>query len=271
MPLWIPDHIRLLALLIVGGGVWALESVIPLYRSDAHRLHHAGPNVVLTLLLILTNMLFAGSTAAMSGYAQHNHMGLLAWGNVGTAISMMVGIAGLDVFTYWAHVLMHKSAMGWRFHCVHHSDPAVDVTTALRQHPGETVWRILWYWAAIVIFAIPLWVVILYLTLSTLNAQLEHANLHLPTTLDTWLRWTVVTPNMHKAHHSRRQVETDSNYSNIFSIWDRLFGTYMAQVDFQTLRYGLDGYDSPDWQTVHGLLTQPFVTGGQIEPVTRRP
>src|SRR4029453_19273455 len=131
--------------------------------------------------------------------------------------------------------LLHKSWLGWQFHRVHHSENAVDVTTAFRQHPGETVWRILWQLAAIIVLGLPLWVVLIYLTLSALNAQIEHANIKLGERVDGLLRLFFVTPNMHKTHHSRRQFETETNYSNIFSFWDRLCGTYTPRVDFEEL------------------------------------
>jgi sterol desaturase/sphingolipid hydroxylase (fatty acid hydroxylase superfamily) len=134
------------------------------------------------------------------------------------------------------------------------------VTTAFRQHPGETVWRTLWQLAAILVFALPLWVVLLYLILSALNAQLEHANIKMNGNLDRLLRLLVVTPHMHKVHHSRDQRQTDSNYSNIFAFWDRVFGTYTSEVDFQALRYGLDGLDAKNRQTLKGLLKMPFMT-----------
>ena len=98
-----------------------------------------------------------------------------------------------------------------------------------------------------------------YLVLSGLNAELEHANIRLNFRIDRVLRLLVVTPNMHKVHHSRDQRETDSNYSNIFSFWDRIFGTYTSAVDFRTLNYGLDGFDVKERQTFSGLLKMPFV------------
>jgi sterol desaturase/sphingolipid hydroxylase (fatty acid hydroxylase superfamily) len=102
--------------------------------------------------------------------------------------------------------------------------------------------------------------VIIYLMLSALNAQLEHANIKMNVRLDWLLRLLIVTPDMHKAHHSRRQLETDSNYANIFSIWDRIFGTYTEKINFHELRYGLDGFDSDEKQTLMGLLKMPFGT-----------
>ena len=162
----------------------------------------------------------------------------------------------LDFSAYVAHVLLHKVPFAWRFHRVHHSDEAVDVTTAFRQHPGETLWRVLWQLPAILLLGLPLSTVAVYLALSAVNAQLEHANLRVPEPLDRLLRLLFVTPNMHKVHHSRLQPETDSNYANIFSVWDRLFGTYTRHVDFGTLRYGLD--DVAGAARLCGLLRMPF-------------
>jgi len=101
-------------------------------------------------------------------------------------------------------------------------------------------------------------VLVLYLTISTLNAQLEHTNIKLRESVDRVLRILFVTPNMHKVHHSREQYQTDTNYSNIFSLWDRIFGTYTSTIDFSRLRYGLDGFDEAKKQTLPALLKLPF-------------
>jgi sterol desaturase/sphingolipid hydroxylase (fatty acid hydroxylase superfamily) len=168
---------------------------------------------------------------------------------------------GLDFSAYIAHLLLHKLPLGWRFHRVHHSELEVDVTTAFRQHPGETLWRSLWQCVAMVAFGWPFWVLPVYLSVSSLNALLEHANLRVHDSVDRFLRLLIVTPNMHKIHHSRVVGETDSNYSNIFSIWDRLFGTYTGRAEYQTLNYGLDGFDSRQKQRLMALITEPFRRG----------
>ena len=237
---------RVLLLVIVCAGLWSLESVIPLYRFRDRRLRRALPNLGLTALLLLTNLAlsFAAAAATCVALAHTTHV--------------LLGIAALDFFAYVAHVLLHKTPLAWRFHRVHHSDEEVGVTTAFRQHPGESVWRVVWQLPPIALFGIPLWMVAVYLSISALNAQLEHANIRLTEGLDRFLRLVVVTPNMHKVHHSRRQRETDSNYANIFSIWDRLFGTYTSRVDFVTLRYGLDGVDDRAAGRLRGLLLMPF-------------
>lgn len=241
------------------GLLWALESIIPLYRFRHSRLRHAMPNIVLTLILVMTNLSLSFSSAHLADFSVRNGFGLLPLLGLSSWAQIVIGVLTLDLFAYFAHVLLHKSWFGWQFHRVHHSENAVDVTTAFRQHPGETVWRILWQLATIVMFGIPLWIVIAYLILSGLNAELEHANIRLNLRVDRLLRLLVVTPNMHKVHHSRDQRETDSNYSNIFSLWDRLFGTYTTETDFRRLSYGLDGFDIKDRQTLSGLLKMPFV------------
>jgi sterol desaturase/sphingolipid hydroxylase (fatty acid hydroxylase superfamily) len=250
------DSLRVLLLIAGCAILWSLESIIPLYRAGPGRLRRALPNVGLTVFLLLTNLALSFLAAAVTAFAMSHRVGLLfllqlpAWTNV------VIGIAALDLFAYVAHVLLHKMPFAWRFHRVHHSDEAVDVTTAFRQHPGETVWRVLWQLPAIVLFGLPLWIVAVYLTVSAANAQLEHANLRLSETVDRWLRLLFVTPNMHKVHHSRLQPETDSNYANIFSVWDRVFGTYTPHVDFRKLRYGLD--ELQDRATFLRLLRMPF-------------
>ena len=104
----------------------------------------------------------------------------------------------------------------------------------------------------------------MYLIFSGLNAELEHANIRLNRRVDWFLRLLIVTPNMHKVHHSRDQTETDSNYSNIFSIWDKLFGTYTSAIDLRRLKYGLDGFDVKERQTLAGLLKMPFMNYNRV-------
>jgi sterol desaturase/sphingolipid hydroxylase (fatty acid hydroxylase superfamily) len=256
---WSSEPIRLVLLITLCTLLWSLESVVPLYNFKNGRLRHALPNVALTLILLLTNLALSFSSALTAEFAIRNGVGVLPLIGLSPVAALLLGVAGLDLFTYFAHVLLHKSWLGWQFHRVHHSENAMDVTTAFRQHPGETVWRIGWQLAAILFFGLPLWVVIVYLTLSSLNALMEHANIKLPDRVDWLLRLLIVTPNMHKVHHSRLQIQTDSNYANIFSVWDRIFGTYTARVNFRELQYGLDGFDDSEKQRLIGLLRMPFV------------
>ena len=260
MPLWFSDQTRLVMLVISCAVLWCVESVVPLYIYDRRRLRRALPNIALATMLVLSNLALSFGAATVANFVISKEIGLLFLWHPSTWLLAILGILALDLFAYFAHVLLHKAWLGWQFHRVHHSDKEVNVTTAFRQHPGETVWRILWQVLAIGIFGIPFWVVVVYLMISTVNAQLEHTNVKLIEPLDRALRLLFVTPNMHKVHHSREQVETDTNYSNIFSIWDRIFGTYTPKVLFDRLRYGLDGFDDEKKQSLSSLLVIPFLT-----------
>lgn len=259
MQVVLTDQARLVMLILLCGLLWALESIIPLYRFRSSRVRHAMPNVALTLMLVLTNLSLSFASAFLADFSVRNGIGVSPFLGLSSWAQIILGVLALDLFAYFAHVLLHKSWLGWQFHRVHHSENTVDVTTAFRQHPGETVWRILWQLAAIIVFGIPIWLVVVYLILSGLNAELEHANIKLNLRVDRFVRLLVVTPNMHKVHHSRDQRETDSNYANIFSFWDRLFRTYTSSIDFRKLSYGLDGFDVKERQTLRGLLKMPFV------------
>ena len=117
---------------------------------------HTFPNIMLTLLLILTNLALSIGSARLAAFSARNGIGLFFLLDFSPLMKLIFGVAVLDVFGYLAHLLLHKSWLGWQFHRVHHSEMAVDVTTTFRQHPGETVWRILWQLAAIVFCWLPL-------------------------------------------------------------------------------------------------------------------
>ncbi len=258
----LPSNGTRLAFLFATLGVIALfEAAFPLFdRAWGHRLRHMGRNLAITAIFLGLNLLLSPISPLATRISNEAQFGPSYWLRLAPAGQLAVGIIGLDLFAYFAHVTLHKFAWLWRFHRVHHSDNAVDVTTAFREHPGETLWRIGWHVAGVFIFGTPMWVLVVYLTLSAFNAQLEHANIRLPVGLDRWLRLLFVTPNMHKVHHSRHQPETDTNYANLLSIWDRLGRTYNRGPRFAELHYGLDGFDDQDKQSVGGLLKMPFMT-----------
>jgi sterol desaturase/sphingolipid hydroxylase (fatty acid hydroxylase superfamily) len=141
---------------------------------------------------------------------------------------------------------------------VHHSDPVVDVTTTIRQHPGESLIR----YAAVAACTLALGAspaaFAIWRTWSALWGLLEHANVRVPRALDGLLTLVVSTPNMHKVHHSRLPVETDTNYGNLFSLFDRAFRTFTPSARGPSVACGLDGFDDPATQTTAGLLGLPF-------------
>ncbi len=245
------------ALLLVLSGV---EFMVPLVRTKRPSWLKTIPNLVMTVLLILTNLLLSGLFSWVGWIVETNGFGLFQWaGQLPNVVMCFAGVMLLDFWAAWLpHFLLHKFHFLWRFHSVHHSDVMVDVTTAFRQHPVETIWRFSFYLTGMVLFGLPLCVLILYMILSAANAQLEHSNIRLPTKLDRALQWFIVTPNMHKLHHSKYQAETDSNYSNIFSIWDRVFSTFRRRDDYSTVEYGLDYLKKTDFTLLDLLVEIPM-------------
>jgi len=186
-------------------------------------------------------------------------VGILQWLSTSVWVEVVVGLVLLDLIgAYFIHWLEHRVRWMWKFHLIHHSDTTVDVTTGLRHHPGESVFRAAFTALAILIVGAPVGIVLLYQSLSAVFAQLTHANIRLPSRLDRAISLVLVTPSMHKVHHHYTRPLTDTNYGNIFSIWDRMFGTF-SRVDTALLRYGIDTHMDPEEnQVVANLLSIPF-------------
>jgi sterol desaturase/sphingolipid hydroxylase (fatty acid hydroxylase superfamily) len=246
-----------LLMILLNGVFLSLVERVAGRAGQAARRGHLRPNLVLTGLLVALNFGLDRVAAAAGRPLSPATGGLHRAGLPGWA-AVLVVVVVLDGLTYAAHRLMHGLPLAWRFHRIHHSDAHVDVTTAFRQHPFETVWRYSFVCAGAMALGASTTAVAVYLALSALNAQLEHADVSLPWRVDGWLRMLFSTPAMHRIHHSRTQPETDRNYSNIFSAWDRLFGTYRAPRRGERIACGLDEFDAPQHQRTAGLLGLPF-------------
>jgi sterol desaturase/sphingolipid hydroxylase (fatty acid hydroxylase superfamily) len=171
---------------------------------------------------------------------------------------MTGGLLLLDlVGAYSVHFIEHKIKWMWKFHMVHHADTHVDTTTANRHHPGESVFRAVFTMIGIIVCGAPMWLVMMYQSLSVVLTQFNHANIRLPLRLDKALSWVIVSPNMHKVHHHHLRPQTDSNYGNIFSVWDRLFGTF-NDTAVENIVYGLDVLDGAKDEKLDFQLGVPF-------------
>ncbi|WP_022836891.1 sterol desaturase family protein [Salisaeta longa] len=234
------------------------------FRGDARaRGTHALRNLLLGgLNAVIISVGFVGLWGAAALWAQQHDVGLLHALPAAAGWTPWVHALGavllLDLWTYLWHRLNHVVPVLWRFHRVHHHDPTMDVTTASRFHTGEIVLSSLFRIGIIVAVGVHLWELVLYETLMFAVVQFHHANIALPPALDRALRAVIVTPNMHKIHHSRWQPETDSNYSALFSWWDRLGRTFRMRADVSAIRFGLDGWDAPAHQSVAGVLRTPW-------------
>ncbi|WP_116105861.1 sterol desaturase family protein [Lewinella sp. IMCC34191] len=248
-------------LILVGGLTlfWLLETAVPLFTAEYKKWRHAGINFFFTLTTIVVNFVLAFILVKGSQWAVDAQFGLLQWIDMPVWAMAIAGLLLLDLLgAYLAHWTEHRVPLFWRFHLIHHTDQNVDTTTANRHHPGESVIRFAFTTAAVVVLGAPIWLVFLYQSMSVVLSQFNHANITVPEWLDKALRTVFVTPDMHRVHHHYVLPYTDSNYGNIFSVWDRLFGTYMV-MDNRELRYGVDTHmEEPHHQDITSMLGLPF-------------
>ncbi|WP_153798315.1 sterol desaturase family protein [Foetidibacter luteolus] len=247
--------------LIIAGGItlfWMLESVIPVFRFRYNKWKHASVNIFFTFTTVIINLGFVLLIVFGSQWCRQNNFGLLQWVSLPLWAQMLAGLLVLDlVGAYLVHLIQHKIKWMWKFHLVHHADTFVDTTTANRHHPGESVFRAVFTVLAVFVSGAPIWLVMMYQTLSVVLSQFNHANIRLPSWVEKPLGWLIVTPGMHRVHHHYVRPETDSNYGNIFSLWDRLFGTYRF-TPASELRYGLDVLEGRNDGSLTEQLTVPF-------------
>lgn len=235
-----------------------VELLFPL-RPLSHRL---GPRWLANIGLGAANILIARwllpVTGAMlaSGYGVglFNHVSAPVW------LQIVIGVLILDVMSYWVHRVMHMTPVLWRLHRVHHTDMDVDFTTGVRHHPFEGMVVLAINTAVIFAFGLSPLAVAAYQAGRAVVDILSHANIRLPGGLDRMLRWIVITPDMHRIHHSADQPETDSNYGTLLPWWDRLFGSYRADPALgQTgMLLGLEEWRNKQDLTISGLVLLPF-------------
>ena len=204
------------------------------------RLRHARTNLAFWLTTLLVNAALSGVTLAVAFATSRAQIGLLHLLSLPAWLDLLASIALLDLITaYVHHRLSHAIPLLWKFHVVHHSDPHVDSTTALRHSPFEALMRGGMTVLGVAILGVSPGALVIYQAVALLSAQWIHSDLHLPAWLDRLLACVVVSPAMHRVHHHKSLPWTDSNYSTIFSLWDRLFGTYSV-LDTRQVEFGVD-------------------------------
>ena len=256
----IPSSHRSLLLISGLSFFWILENNVSLFRFKYNKWKHAIPNLFFTLTTIIINFLLAFLLLSISDIVTSNKFGLLNWLPILPIwINVFLGILFLDLIgAYLPHWLEHKIKPLWMIHLVHHSDHHVDTTTANRHHPLESLIRFTFTLIGVLITGANIGIVMLYQSISLISTQFNHANIKLPKRVDLFLSYFFVSPDMHKTHHHYRLPFTDSNFGNIFSIWDRLFGTYKA-FSREKLVYGVDVFfDENANGKIETLLKQPF-------------
>ncbi len=262
------DQIRLSIFIGVFLLMLLLERFIPRHPTVDSKLRRLGINLGLTLLNTgLIKLVFGAAAVGVAAYAQSRGWGLLNVLQVPAGLNILISVFILDFAIYWQHVLLHTVPVFWRFHIVHHSDLDLDVSSGFRFHPVEIFFSMLYKIAVVLLLGPSVIAVVVFEAILNGMAQFSHSNIKLPLWLDRTLRWVLVTPDMHRIHHSVERNETDSNYGFNLSIWDRFFGSYIEngirpqpEIDI-----GVPQYRKPEEVSFGKLMVMPVRgPGGQL-------
>ncbi|MGE4069977.1 MAG: sterol desaturase family protein [Lysobacterales bacterium] len=231
------------------------------YRGVRARGLRWGRHLIIALLgSLLVRLLFPLAAVAVGAWAEGASFGLLQQLPLPTWLVIVSSIVLLDLAIYWQHRIFHWLPPLWRLHRMHHSDTQFDVSTAIRFHPLEIVLSMLIKMGVVALIGAPAVAVILFEIVLNATAMFNHSDVHLPARLDARLRWGLVTPDMHRIHHSTERVETDSNFGFCLPWWDRLFGSYRpeALVDQAEMTIGLTEFRADREQSLAAQLLQPL-------------
>jgi len=219
---------------------------------------------IVVLNTLMVRALFPAAAVGMAFSAQSHGWGLLNQYAVPAWAAAAAGIVLLDLAIYLQHVMFHAVPALWRLHRMHHADLDIDVTTGARFHPVEIALSMLVKFAVIAALGVPPVAVVVFELLLNATSMFNHANVRIPAPLEPALRWLLVTPDMHRVHHSVERAETNSNFGFNLSLWDRLFGTYCAQprAGHEAMTIGIaDFRDAAECSTLAGMLAIPFRGG----------
>lgn len=233
-----------------------------------------GNNLGLVALnTLVLRLVFPATAVGMAALAAERGWGLLNVAAVPPSLSVLIALVALDLVIWTQHVMVHAIPVLWRLHRVHHADLDYDLTTGSRFHPLEILLSLLIKLAAILVLGPPVVAVILFEVILSGMALFNHGNIRLPAGLDRVLRLILVTPDMHRVHHSIEEDEANSNFGFNLSIWDRMFGTYRAQsrAGQTEMAIGIRGWNDPKWVTwLPGLLLLPFRDEAGSYPLSTR-
>jgi len=211
---------------------------------------------------LVLRLIFPAAAVGMAAFATELGWGLFNYYAVPFSVEVVASVVAMDLVIYLQHVMVHAVPLLWRLHRVHHADPDFDVTTGARFHPLEILLSMLIKFATIAALGPPVIAVVVFEVLLNATSMFNHGNIRIPAGIDRFLRLIVVTPDMHRVHHSVEDDETNSNFGFSLPWWDRLFGTYRAQprAGHDNMTIGIHDYTDPkqvSW--LHGMLWLPFV------------
>ena len=265
--------IRLTAFLGVFLAVALWEALGPRRRRAFPRRSRWPHNLgLLAVDTLVVRLLVPASAVGVAVAAESHGWGLAHWLAVPAWLAIPMAVVLLDLTIYFQHVAFHAVPALWRLHRVHHADLDFDVTTGTRFHPIEILLSAGIKLAAVAAIGAPPVAVLVFEVLLNATAMFNHANAGLPARVDAVLRWLVVTPDMHRVHHSILPQETNTNFGFNLPWWDRLFGTYRAQpaAGHEGMTIGIDAFRSPEDLRLDRLLMQPLRDASGAYPINRR-
>ncbi|HET9640567.1 MAG TPA: sterol desaturase family protein [Allosphingosinicella sp.] len=249
------------------GGFWLLllalaaaETLRPLHAEPVEARGRLVTNFGMGLIAAALYTLLPLTSVAAAQWADVEDFGLLNVAPVAAAVAAGATLLAWSLANYWLHRAFHHGPWLWRLHRIHHVDTAVDLSTGFRNHPGEVLATAVARAGLAAALGLSVPALIAYEAAAFVASMWSHANLRLPARADRILRWLLVTPAMHHVHHSSTRCETDSNYGELLSVWDRLFGTYRpSDADsLATLRFGLGASDDEGAASLHRQLLSPL-------------
>lgn len=236
-----------------------LETKFQLRNRVQNRWRRVFINFIFSIpAFVLLRLLFIPAVVWLSVKNQDWQFGLGYWFNAAPWIKYSMAFLLLDYSNYIWHILLHKLPMLWRFHLVHHTDLDVDVSTAFRFHFGELIGSVIFRGAAVLAIGCSPAIVLIYEIVFEAATQFHHSNTKLPFKMERLLNRVIVTPRMHGIHHSMIRIETDSNYSSIFSFWDRIHNTLQLNIHQNEIVTGVPSYADERELTIGNLLMLPF-------------
>lgn len=273
---WLMQHepgVRLAAFSGVLVLMLAWELLAPRRALANPRLVRWGNNLgIVVLNTVLLRLVFPAAAVGVALLAESRGWGVLAMLELPGWLAVLIAVLLLDLAIWAQHVVFHAVPALWRLHRMHHTDTDFDVTTGLRFHPIEILLSMLIKAAVIILLGAPAVAVLIFEVLLNATSMFNHGNVRLPTRLDRVLRWVVVTPDMHRVHHSWHPEETNSNYGFNLPWWDRLFRTYRAQPrdGHEGMTIGINLFREPGDLRLDRLLLQPFRGPVDSYPIGRR-
>lgn len=255
----VPDSHRIALLFVTIIIFWAIENR---KKGIKHleKLKHAKLNSLFMFTDAPVQLLFGISLTYLAKIEVVHHFGLLNYFSFSNNLFFQIAATFiiLDFFEYVYHVIMHKTKFLWMFHLVHHSDRVVDVSTTLREHPGETAARLAMSLLWVVISGASMWAIVFHQFIQIVSNIIAHSNIRLNEKADKVIGTVLITPNLHQVHHHYKQPYTDSNYGDILSIWDHIFGTF-RRVEVKKHEFGIDScMDLKENSDFMKLIKLPF-------------